>query len=98
MRRLFKLTGNIQRKSLQHFSVKPERKSRTMVLEGLSQWRLSMPTPVQYPLEHSRALQQKWSRLLQDTGMNGPHGFVANTMPPRDPDDDDEEDEEDERR
>jgi hypothetical protein len=57
-----------------------------------------MPTPVQYPLERSRALQQKWARLLQDTGRNGPHGFliVATTMPPRDPDDDDEEDEDDE--
>jgi hypothetical protein len=46
-----------------------------------------MPTPLQYPLERSRVLQEKWLRLL-DKG------------PPRDRDhvddnDDDEEEEED---
>jgi hypothetical protein len=61
-----------------------------------------MPTSLQYPLERSRALQQRWARLLQRTAVgpsaNGPHGFaiVANTIPPRDPDDDDNDDDEEE--
>ena len=42
-----------------------------------------MPTFLQYPLERSEALQQKWARLLQE-------------RPPRDPDDDDDDDEEEE--
>jgi hypothetical protein len=43
-----------------------------------------MPTPLQYPLERSRALQEKWLRLLEKA-------------PPRDRynDDDDDDDEED---
>ena len=39
-----------------------------------------MPTPLQYPLERCRALQEKWLRL--------PH-----QLPPQDPDDDDDDDE-----
>lgn len=42
-----------------------------------------MPTFLQYPLERSEALQQKWARLLQE-------------RPPRDPDDDDDDDDEEE--
>jgi hypothetical protein len=62
-----------------------------------------MPTSLQYPLERSRKLQQKWAGLLHGTaagsGPNEPHGFVivASAKPPRDPDDDDEEEEEDQR-
>ena len=43
-----------------------------------------MPTPLQYPLERCRALQEKWLQML-------------NKEPPRDDDDDDDDDaEEDE--
>jgi hypothetical protein len=45
-----------------------------------------MPTPFQYPLERSRALQEKWLRLLHQ-------------VPPQDPydgDNDDDDKEEDE--
>jgi hypothetical protein len=60
-----------------------------------------MPTSLQYPLERSRALNEKWARLLQgtaETGANRPHGsvIIASAMPPRDPDADEEEEEEDE--
>jgi len=60
-----------------------------------------MPACLQYPLERSRALHEKWARLLQGTAgtrANGPYGSVvkANTVPPRDPDDEEEEEEEDE--
>jgi hypothetical protein len=56
-----------------------------------------MPTALQYPLERSRGLQQKWDRLLQRYPM--PHwsfglATLINTIPPRDPDDDDNDDEE----
>jgi len=37
-----------------------------------------MPTPLQYPVERSRALQEKWLRLLHQ-------------LPPQDSDDDDDE-------
>ena len=40
-----------------------------------------MPSSLQYPLERSRALQEKWLRMMQET-------------PPRDEDDEDDEDEE----
>jgi len=40
-----------------------------------------MPTPLQYPLERSRAVQEKWLRPLHQ-------------LPPQDPDDDEDEDEE----
>jgi hypothetical protein len=41
-----------------------------------------VPTPLQYPLERSRALQQRWARLLQRTAVtrpsvNEPHGVVV---------------------
>jgi hypothetical protein len=42
-----------------------------------------MPTPLQYPLERCRALQEKWLRL--------PH-----QLPPQEPDDDDDDEDEDE--
>jgi hypothetical protein len=42
-----------------------------------------MPTPLQYPLERCRALQEKWLPL--------PH-----QLPPQDPDDDDDDDEDEE--
>jgi hypothetical protein len=42
-----------------------------------------MPSPLQYPVERSRALQEKWLRLLHKE-------------PPRDDDDDDDDDEEEE--
>jgi len=42
-----------------------------------------MPTPLQYPLERCRALQEKWLRL--------PH-----QLPPQDPDDDDDDDDDEE--
>ena len=41
-----------------------------------------MPTPLQYPLERSRALQKKWLRLVRE--------------PPRDRNDDDDDDDEEE--
>jgi hypothetical protein len=40
-----------------------------------------MPSSLQYPLERSRALQEKWLRMMQET-------------PPRDEDDEDDEDDE----
>jgi len=43
-----------------------------------------MPTSLQYPLERSRGLQQKWARLLQQE-----FAIVANTILPRDHDDED---------
>jgi len=42
-----------------------------------------MPTPLQYPLERCRALQEKWLQVLHKE-------------PPRDDHDDDDKDEEDE--
>jgi hypothetical protein len=42
-----------------------------------------MPTPLQYPVERCRALQEKWLQML-------------NKQPRRDDDDDDEEEEEEE--
>jgi hypothetical protein len=59
-----------------------------------------MPTSLQYPLERSRGLQQKWAQLLQQwPSAYGSDGLtmVASLTPPRDPDDDDNEDDEDER-
>ena len=41
-----------------------------------------MPTPLQYPLERSRALQEKWLRLVQ--------------VPPRDRNDNDDDDDDEE--
>ena len=41
-----------------------------------------MPTPLQYPLERSRAVQAKWLRPLHQ-------------LPPQDPDDEDEDEKED---
>jgi hypothetical protein len=42
-----------------------------------------MPTPLQYPPERSRALQEKWLRLPYQ-------------LPPQEPDDNDDDDDEDE--
>jgi len=42
-----------------------------------------MPTSVQYPVERSRALKEKWLRLLHKE-------------PPRDDDDDDDDDDDEE--
>ena len=53
------------------------------VIEGSVAGDCVMPTPLQYPLERCRALQEKWLRL--------PH-----QLPPQDPDDDDDEEEEEE--
>jgi hypothetical protein len=56
-----------------------------------------MPTSLQYPLERSRGLQQKWARLVQQgPSTKGSDGFtiVANTIPPREPDEDDDDDDE----
>ena len=49
-----------------------------------------MPTSLQYPLERSRGLQQKWARRQQGATARGLDGFtiVAITIPPRDTDDD----------
>jgi hypothetical protein len=50
-----------------------------------------MPTSLQYPLERSRGLQQKWARRQQGATASGLDGFtiVAITIiPPRDTDDD----------
>ena len=61
-----------------------------------------MPTALQYPLERSRVLQQRWARLLERTAVTGPsakwpHEFViAKEIPPRDPDDDTDDDDEQE--
>jgi hypothetical protein len=57
-----------------------------------------MPTALQYPLERSRGLQQKWDRLLQRYPMPWSFGLATliNTMPPRDPGDDDDNDDEEE--
>jgi hypothetical protein len=41
-----------------------------------------MPSSLQYPLERSRALQEKWLRMAQET-------------PPRDEDDEEDEEEDD---
>jgi len=53
-----------------------------------------MPTFLQYPLERSGALQQKWARLLQERPSR--KRSIASSLPPRDHDDDDDDDEEEE--
>jgi hypothetical protein len=57
--------------------------SETLSLQTSACWRSPMPTPLQYPLERCRALQEKWLRL--------PH-----QLPPQEPDDDDDDEDEDE--
>ena len=44
-----------------------------------------MPSSLQYPLERSRGLQQKWARRQQGATARGLDGFtiVAITIPPR---------------
>jgi hypothetical protein len=44
-----------------------------------------MPSSLQYPLERSRALQEKWLRMMQET-------------PPRDEDDEDDEEDDNEEK
>ena len=49
-----------------------------------------MPSPLQYPLERSRALQQRWARLMHQTAVtspnvNAPHRVaVVASIPPAD--------------
>ena len=58
--------------------------SRSIVFEDFSLLEEApMPTPLHYPLERCRALQEKWLQLLHKE-------------PPRDDDDDDDDDEEEE--
>jgi hypothetical protein len=84
-------------------TAKAERIISVRVLETLSPWRLAMPTSLQYPVDRSRSLQQRWARLLQRTAVTAPSAkeshewaLVIKTMPPRDPNDDDDDEEEDE--